>query len=650
MSKESSRFFEHTEFTSESKTQDPEKVIQNRQDPEIAYAHICKIAGTINSGLGAVPEAQRDTAEVYSVVDLFRATMQYIEEFGSYLRYLILDKDSFINAIIRTSGGDIRPLFEAIIDDELDEYFENNDVDADPREVLSGAFGYKAVEESRFDFLEEGLENIPSEFDLSEADLQQADEFDMSDSPEFGVLVEDSLKSIRAKLKNIAVFYLNFREAYNAVKHGNRVSVSTGAEFGSQELFDDRIALDSSLIEFLCKYSDTQDSGPYLLTIPRSILEEQTFDVVEDVYSLYTQLYDVATLEDGEEIDLNFWKSTGDGESKGKDLIQVANPDSRIILPKDIIPDVIDELKMPTESTVEFTADWSLSGSTLRLDVEFASEPTPEYPIEIEIQWEKTKHDIHEFGEGQFSFSVDIDNLSVNQYIESLKIRNRDNIKNIEFQFPDRDKTYQHRLDEPFEGIDIPEVENPDFVEFVRRVSLATDTRIPVPEFISKEHRKVYDEYAGCSLDTETAEEVLSELQESGEEIKRTFVSIVIWEDDLSAVDIYEDEPVHFEDLGDTRVLLGLRESPDAEEANRFPGEEHRTHPIESNYSPEELLEMFRESYGETIYELMQSEGDAEEARSELSNRIRFGQDTIWGTIDKHTIDIFPASKTSFAQ
>ena len=94
MSENEKSFFEYTEFYSDSETQDPEEVIQDRQDPEIAYAHICKIAGTINAGLDAVPEDQRDTVKVYSVVDLFRATMQYIEEFGSYFRYLILNKES----------------------------------------------------------------------------------------------------------------------------------------------------------------------------------------------------------------------------------------------------------------------------------------------------------------------------------------------------------------------------------------------------------------------------------------------------------------------------------------------------------------------------------------------------------------------------
>ena len=64
------KFFEHTEFVSDSESQDPETVIQERQNPEIPYAHICKLAGTVNEGLSAVPEDQRETVEVYSVVDL----------------------------------------------------------------------------------------------------------------------------------------------------------------------------------------------------------------------------------------------------------------------------------------------------------------------------------------------------------------------------------------------------------------------------------------------------------------------------------------------------------------------------------------------------------------------------------------------------
>ena len=231
MSENEKSFFEYTEFYSDSETQDPEEVIQDRQDPEIAYAHICKIAGTINAGLDAVPEDQRDTVKVYSVVDLFRATMQYIEEFGSYFRYLILNKESYINEIIRTSSGDIRPLFEAILEEELDGYLDKRDVEADSYEVLSLIFGYQAVREGAISFSEEELEDVPVDVGLADIEIHEGEGEDIPESMEMELLVEDSIENLRNKLKNIAVFYLNFREAYNAVKHGNRVTVgdSTGA-------------------------------------------------------------------------------------------------------------------------------------------------------------------------------------------------------------------------------------------------------------------------------------------------------------------------------------------------------------------------------------------------------------------------------------
>lgn len=649
MAEDEKDFFEYTEFVSDSETQDPETVIQDRQDPEIAYAHICKIAGTVNAGLSAVPEEQRNTAEVYSVVDLFRATMQYIEEFGSYLRYLILDKDSFINEIIRTSSGDIRPLFEAFLEDDFDEYLQEYDVDADPDEVLGSIFGYRAVQEGAISFSEEELEDVPFDVELTDVELHEAEDADIPEAIEMEMLVEDSVENVRTKLKNIAVFYLNFREAYNAVKHGNRVTVgdSTGFELGNDELLDDRIVLDDAVIQFLCKYSGSQEGDPYLLTIPRSILEEKTFDVVEDVYTLYTQSYDVATLEDGDEINLSFWKSTGDGGQDENNLMQIANPDSRIILPRDVMPAVIEDLRVPDESTVEWIGDWSLAGSTLEFEVEFGSKPTPEYPIHVEIEWEKTDNDIHEFGEGQFNFNVNIDDLSVEQYFEVLDIQERDDIQRIEFEFPGPDETYEQRLEEPFEGIELPEPEPPDFLEFVKRIGLATDTRIPLPDYISEKHREVYDEYQGSGLDSETAEEILSELQKCGEVVRRSLVGVAIWKDDFSSVDADEDEPEHFEDLGEIHAMLGLRESPDEDGADRFPGEEHWTSPVPTEYTSEELLDMLRENYGETIGELQVSEVDSEEAELEFSHRIHFDHETMWGTIDQHIIDIFPVPEKS---
>lgn len=650
MSGDEKTFFEHTEFVADSESQDPETVFQERQDPEIAYAHICKLAGTVNEGLSAVPEDQRETVEVYSVVDLFRATMQYIEEFGSYLRYLILDKESFINEIIRTSSGDIRPLFEAFLEDEFDEYLQEYDVDTDPNDVLSSIFGYRAVQEGMISFSEEELEDVPSDVELTDLELHGAEDADIPEAVEMEMLVKDSLENLRTKLKNIAVFYLNFREAYNAVKHGNRVTVSdsTGFELGNDELLDDRIVLNDAVIQFLCKYSgDSQSGDPYLLTIPRSILEEKTLNVVEDVHTLYTQAYDVATLEEGEKINLSFWKSTGtDGEPEN-DLMQIANPDSRILLPRNVMPDIIEELKVPEESTVEWIGNWSLAGDTLEFQVDFGSEPTPEYPIHVEVNWDKTDNDIHQFGEGQFNFNVSTDDLSVEQYHELLDIQDRTDIQRIEFKFPGSDETYQQRLEEPFEGIDIPKPEDREFVEFVRRIGLATDTRIPFPDLVSEKHQEVYEEYKDCDLDSDAAKKILSELQECGEMVRRSLVGVAIWEAEFSEVDVDEDEPAHIEDLGEVRAILGLRESQDADEADRFPGEEHYTYPELTEYTADELLDKLREGYGETIGDLQRSEVDHDKAESEFSHRIRFGHDTMWGTFDQHIIDIFAVSEDS---
>ncbi|ELY95140.1 hypothetical protein C483_02211 [Natrialba hulunbeirensis JCM 10989] len=650
MSDDGKNFFEWTEFASDSESKDPEAVIQERQNPEIAYAHICKIAGTINAGLDAVPEDQRDTAEVYAVVDLFRATMQYIEEFGSYLRYLILDKDSFINEIIRTSSGDIRPLFEAFIEDELDEYLQEHDVDDDPDELLSSVFGYEAVQKGMIGFSEEDLEDAPPDGDLEDVVLRSTEEGVVPEGAEMEELVSDSVENARNKLKDIALFYLNFREAYNAVKHGNRVTVGNNTQFEleNDEMLDNRMVLDEAIVEFLCKNSDPESDGePYLLTIPRSILEEKSLDIVENVYTLYTQSYDVATLEDGDEINLSFWKSTGSSGESENDLIQISNPDSRIILPRSVVPKVIEDLKIPDETKIEWTSDWSLSGDTLEFEVQYETESTPEYPIHVELVWEQTEHDIHEFGEGQFNFNVSTDDLSVRQYLELLEIKRRDDIRTVELVFPDDDETHQLRMEDDFEPIDVPEPANPEFFEFVKRIGLATDTRIPYPEHISEKHWEVYEEYADCDLDSETAEEILSELRECGEEVMRSYVIVAVWEDESSSVDVDEDEPAHVEELGVLPGILNVSEDQGSEESERFPGEEYRTYPAGSECTSEELLDKLKEDYGGTFSELQELDIDSEEAESEFSHRIRFGEETLWGTIDQHIIDIFPVSGQS---
>ncbi|ELZ19748.1 hypothetical protein C475_22434 [Halosimplex carlsbadense 2-9-1] len=594
-----------------------------------------------------MPEDQRNTAEVYAVVDLFRAMMQYIEEFGSYLRYRILDKDSFINEIIRTSSGDIRPLFEAFIEDEFDEFLQKHDVDDDPDKVLSSVFGYEDVQKGMISFPEEELTDAPPDVDLEDVVLRSTEEGVVPEGVEMEELVSDSVENVHNKLKDIALFYLNFREAYNAVKHGNRVTVGDNTRFKleNDEMLDDRIVLDEAIVEFLCKNSDPESDGePYLLTIPRSILEEKSLDVVENVYTLYTQSYDVATLEDGDEINLSFWKSTGSSGESEKDLIQISNPDSRVILPRSVVPKVIEDLKIPDETKIEWTGDWSLSGNTLEFKVQYETDPTPEYPIHVELVWEQTDHDIHEFGEGQFNFNVSTDDLSVRQYLELLEIKRRDNIRTVELVFSDSDETHQLRVGDDFKAIDVPGLANPEFFEFVKRIGLATDTRIPYPEHISEKHWEVYEEYADCNLDSETAEEILSELRECGEEVMRSYVVAAVWEDESSSVDVDEDEPAHVEELGVLPGILNVSEDQGSKESERYPGEEYQTYPAGSEYTSERLLDNLKENYGPTFSELQESDIDSEKAESEFSHRIRFGEETLWGTIDQHIIDIFPVS------
>jgi len=352
----------------------------------------------------------------------------------------------------------------------------------------------------------------------------------------------------------------------------------------------------------------------------------------------------VATLEDGDEINLNFWKSTDNsGESK-TDLIQISNPDSRIILPRSVVPKVIEDLKIPDETKIEWTGDWSLSGDTLEFKIQYDTEPSPEYPIHVELVWEQTDHDIHEFGECQFKYNVSPDDLSVRQYLELFEIRNKDNIRTVELVFQDRDETHQLRVGDDFEPIEVTEPANPEFFEFVKRIELATNTRIPYPDHISEKHWEVYEEYSDCDLDSETAEEILSELRACGEEVKRSYIRVAVWEDVASSVDFDEDEPTHAEELGTLPGILNVSEDQDSEELERFPGEEYQTYPVASEYTSEDLLNKLKEDYGGTYSELQESDIDSEEAESEFSQRLRFGEETLWGTIDQHIIDIFTVS------
>lgn len=250
-------FFDNMDFSAEDAPVDAETAIRKRHDPQLAYAHIVKLCASVDAGLDAVPEKNRTTAKAYSSVDLFRATIQYVEEFGIYLRSQAVQNESFIESLIRTSAGDLVPLFEACRDHSIDEYLSEQNTDLTKTDWLCEVFGYSEARNGSLEITER-----ESETQLTNDEVEAR--------------IEESLSFIESELEEIATFYLDFKEAYNAVKHGNRVYIMPHSSFeidvGESESYD--VNPENPYVSFLCKESDERrDGNSYFLTLPSSLLD-----------------------------------------------------------------------------------------------------------------------------------------------------------------------------------------------------------------------------------------------------------------------------------------------------------------------------------------------------------------------------------------
>ena len=615
-----SGFFERTEFNTGNGPQDPEEAIRERHDPKVAYAHILKLSATIDSGLEAVPEENQTAVEVYSAVDLFRATIQYIEEFGTYLRAQAVSDESFIESLIRTSASNLVPFFKACQNHTLDSYLDNQDCQLDATEWISEQFGYQQMQDGRIQPPDESSET-PSEEELSE-------------------YIEGSISYIEAELEAIATFYLNFKEAYNAVKHGNRVMVNPSPRFtvDSEQTEAQDLETDDTYASFLCKESGDTGGNPYILTLPSSFLERWSLDIADRVNQLYTHAYEITTISQGDRVSVDFYRAGASGGGETISYFSIQNTDGTIIVPKKDVPEVVSEFELEEGLSVELVASWSLSGSTLHFEIKYATEPTPDYPIEVSLQLEETDS-LRELGRGQFNFSVDPGRLSVSKYLELLNIQNRDDISDIEFKFPDRE-VFTESLQDSFEGIQLPQPEDREFLEFVKRIELANQTRIPFPLAYSDEHYNVFEEYQNEDLDRDTAEEVLSKFEETGEETLSTKIIAEIWYETQEQVEAEDIDPEKRLDLG---LMDGCVEiQGDGIEKNRGePGEVLKSEPAPSSYSAQEIIEMIEKEGIQGLSEVTEQELAPEERESKVGYKVFFGGETIWGTTDTLYVGIF---------
>jgi len=498
--------FQWSEFGSGGGVRDPDFHFASLHSPGLKFDYIKKSENSLDEGLSEFDKSQRECVRSYSSVSIFRDVMEYIEEFGVYL-YSILDPDvGFVDAITRTETSEVKDMFTNLRDREYGDILDMRSEDFDSfDDFLCWAFGYDVVLENS-NKLEDRFED---DIELTVGDKHDA--------------VETSITVLKDKLERISWFFLYFDEAYNAVKHGNRVTIQESSGFElelEQEERQHQIDIDEPFAEFLCKISGDKGTGKrYIFSAPINELREFSVATANDTRDLYSSLYQVSQTireskrsEPDEEfsVDVSFFgiHETEDRENSYS-YTKVENPDSSIWLPDDVVPEEMKEDQSNVNKS--FYAGFEEQNGGLIMKTVGKNSPTFEYPIQVEGTMASDNDRIVGW-KGEFNFNFRVSQLPLWQYKELLALKEESPHDSITVEHPEKSISQKQSLNREISLPDVPKPEYWDLLEFAYRVHLASDTNLFYPVFLYNEAAEVLAKYQEKELTRDVAKRCLREL------------------------------------------------------------------------------------------------------------------------------------------
>lgn len=352
---------------------------------------------------------------------------------------------------------------------------------------------------------------------------------------------------------------------------------------------------------------------------------------------LYTTAYDVSVRESDESLRGTFFKQSDSSETVG--YMTVQNSDGTVFIPAENVPDELRDFELPDGTTAELLGNLYLSEGTVHVDRSYGTEPTQEYPAEVEFTYHRGKREVRNVSKSDFGVSVDDSLLSVSQYLELKKIADRGSIDKIELIPPGKTESTVVRLEEPVEAPEMPEQDDFEFIEWLNRIELASGERIPLPNEYSQRHTEIFEENCDKNLDRELAREIREKLRSAGEHNLKHYLIVNVW-------DYPRDE--HESDKGDPEISAEwgpynggvVFRTSETEEGYRNPGLVS-TADFLSTKTVDEILEDVRANGIEGITEPDNVEVSPEEGETEIMLRTRFGEQTFWETVDIIVLNLF---------
>jgi len=501
-------FLGSIEFSGESEDRTPEEFIDLTHDPDILYYYILDAKEKLNSGIEIDADGKEDEVLVHAKVEIFQSVMQYVEAFSIYYLAYIKGREDLIEYLISTQPKEVKTFYEKLRHDREEEYLDEYDTDSDYRDLMETLFGYRFMSEEAD---EEDLEQI----DLEESSFDSIEE-----------LIEFSAETLDDRIRTVGEFYLDFGNAYNAVKHGNRAIPQTDGEFhvSSDDGEDVELGVDMEFVQFLCRH----EGDAYITAIPIDHLLEHSLSIADTVHDLFTYLRKIAqaAIDDEREFSVPLFEPIECSGESGRQWTKVWNQHSVIILP---VTDEIAELMAESEVSRTIACRLHAEGNEMVIETENDESITDDYPILATISQQGIVG-LTPRPRVNLEVNISLTDLDVQHYLDLLELKDA-TADGIITQTKLRDEAVgeEFALGELETMMDLSSIEDPYDRELIEQLAILqtiTEARIPAPMELIPPQIEAIEDWLESDREAEDAEQAVEELQEIGDDLDSTIVFI----------------------------------------------------------------------------------------------------------------------------
>jgi hypothetical protein len=473
-------------------------MINKWHDPDVLHTYIKNIYNESKNGIvdNDLTEKKRVSANILYRLEVFRATMQYLEEFGIYFISYIESPEKIAKKLVKTTPKDVNYLFTQFKKKNHDK-FSQEVKSVNYRELLKEIFAYDIIPQLSLDSNEINPEDIPK-------------------------LIEESIDYIKEKIDKFAEFYLNYIDLYNSIKHGTRVFPHKMKHFGIKGPKDTIINIGEDYITAICKRSDGEI---YSLDYPVNLLMEQSMSISNDINRIFSYLRRIIKykLSKPQKINVTFFKS--DTTPNTEKYIKVTNAESVLIIPSH--PKLDEFVDKPLIGVKAFNI--IKKGNTIFLHTKYDKDPSPAYPVLITMQI-STNHEFTPKCSLNITFDFNIFDMDIKQYLDMTQMHNlsNDDLRGI-FFFDDLNNQQIDSNLKP-EDFNLPKMDlihDKSILDFLFKLQQITQKRIPVPMDFSPNQKSIINKTMDAKISTRTkANEIIAELKNQNNKKRYTIFNV----------------------------------------------------------------------------------------------------------------------------